>query len=118
MQCIYSDITNPTVYDELNLKKAKAIISTIRNMEGNLLLIKRARSINKNILILAVANSNEEAIRLYENGADYVVTPFSVSGEKLSNYITHLDSQQVRSWGKRYYSEMKKMKPKNYVEVG
>ncbi len=117
IQCIYSDITNPSVYEELNLKKAKAVISTIRNFEGNLLLIKRARRINKTILILIVANSNEEAIKLYDNGADYVVIPLSVSGEKLSNYITHLNPEQVRAWGKKYYSEIKSIKPNNYIEV-
>lgn len=115
--CIYSDMTNPSIYDELNLPKAKAIISTIRNMEGNLLLIKRARKLSKNLLILAVANSNDEAVKLYENGADYVVIPLSVSGEKLSNYITHLNSVQVRDWGRKYYLEMKESRPKNYIEI-
>lgn len=117
IQCLYGDLTNPSVYSELNLKKAKAIISTIKNLEGNLLLIKISRNINKDILIMLVANSNEEAIKLYENGADYVVLPLSVSGEKLSNYLIHLDSGKVREWGKKYYTEMKSKKQKNYIEV-
>ncbi len=115
--CIYSDLTNPSIYDSLNLKKAKAIISTIRNIDGNLLLIRRARQINKKILIMATANSNVEAVKLYENGADYVVVPYSVSGEKLSNYIIHLNPSQIKGWGRKYYSELKMLKPKNYVEV-
>lgn len=115
--CIYSDLTNPSVYDELNLKKAAAIISTIRNIDGNLLLIKRAKRINKNLLVMATANSNEEAVKLYEKGADYVVVPYSVSGEKLSNYIIHLKPSEVKNWGKKYYSELKALKPKNYVEA-
>lgn len=117
VQCIYSDITNPSIYDRLHLKKARAVISTIKNLEGNLLMIKMARSINNDILILAVADNNDEAVKLYDKGADYVVVPLSVSGEKLSNYMIHLNPEKVREWGRKYYDGLKKSKRRGYVEV-
>ncbi len=79
--CIYGDISDPETIEELNLKHAKMIISTAPNVNDNLFLIEKGKSINKNLVIIVTAQTVEEALDLYKAGADYVILPHLLGGE-------------------------------------
>lgn len=87
--CIYGDIGDCEIIERMNLKKAKLVISTIDNLQDNKLLIKHIKKCNKKLLVFVVAAHVEDALELYDFGADYVVLPHLLGGEKVSFMIEH-----------------------------
>jgi len=85
--CLYGDLANPVILDRLNFKKAKMVISTIQGQYVNKILIKAAKKENKDITIFLTANQINEALELYDLGADYVVLPHFLGGEHISLLI-------------------------------
>ena len=89
---IYGDIGDLELIERLNFKKAKLIISTVPTKRDNLLLIRKAREANKNIVIFVTANQVQEALSLYDAGADYVILPHFLGGEHVSLLIEKLNN--------------------------
>ena len=89
IHCICSDMTNWEIDPLLNLRKAKAVISTVREKDNNLGLIGRVKSSGSRAIIVAAAFSEDDALKLYKKGADYVVLPDQLGGDHvISNIIT------------------------------
>lgn len=84
IQCMYGDISNMALLKRVHFPQARILISTIPNEEDNKRLIKYAKSKNKNITVIVTAERLQEALDLYEAGADFVMLPRIVSGERLS----------------------------------
>ncbi len=82
--CIYGDISDIDFLQELNLKKTKIGISTIKNVDENMILLKTIKQHLPNMIIVLVANHIYEAIKLYEQGADYVILPHYIGVEHTS----------------------------------
>ncbi|MCX6824617.1 MAG: cation:proton antiporter [candidate division SR1 bacterium] len=82
--CIYGDISDIDFIQELNIKNSKMIISTIKTFEENLILLKTTKIRNPNIIIVLVSNQIHEAIKLYEQGADYVILPHYIGVDHTS----------------------------------
>ncbi len=78
--CIYGDFMNPQVLEKARIEKTEMIISTIGDVEDNLLLIKKMKKINEKTFIFVVAKRISEAKKLYDVGADYVILPEILSG--------------------------------------
>lgn len=93
--CIYGDIGNLEILERLNLKNAKMVISTVPDIMDNLLLIKKTREKNKNAVIMVTANQVEEALTLYDAGADYVILPHFLGGEHVSLLIEEFTTGDV-----------------------
>ncbi len=88
---IYGDIGDIEVLERLNFKKAKIIISTVPTKSDNLLLIKYARRENSKIIVFVTASQIQEALDLYDAGADYVVMPHFLGGNYVSVLIEKFD---------------------------
>ena len=84
IHCIYGDASDTETLDKLNLSKAKTMISTVPDFNTNLLLVEKARKENKKIVIFVTAYNNEDALELYDKGADYVILPHQLGGEHVS----------------------------------
>ncbi len=84
---IFADIKDPHLFEELNLERTKLVISTSPHLDDNLMLIKRIKNIDKNIKVVCRAESEGEALALYEKEADYVLLPHFLSGEYLGKII-------------------------------
>lgn len=87
--CIYGDIGDTEIVERMNLKKAKLVISTIDNLQDNKILIKHVKKANKKLVIFVVAAHVEDALDLYNFGADYVILPHLLGGEKMSFMLEH-----------------------------
>lgn len=85
--CVYGDFANEEVFEKAEIKRAEIIISTIPDIDDNLVLLKKIRRINKNALVFIVADRISEALQLYDRGADYVILPQIVGGQKVSQII-------------------------------
>ncbi len=85
--CLYGDVGNVEILERLNLKYVSMVISTVPTQQDNLLLIKKLREVNKKAPIFVTANQVEEALHLYQSGADYVILPHFLGGEHVSVLI-------------------------------
>lgn len=99
---ICGSIDNPEVYEKANLSKAAIVISTVSLQDKNKFLLQKLKSMNPKALAIVSASTLNEAIELYKAGADYVIVPDSLGGEKVSNYLEHLSPQGIRDWGKKH----------------
>jgi Kef-type K+ transport system membrane component KefB/voltage-gated potassium channel Kch len=87
IKCIYGDIGDYEILDRVNLKDARIVISTIPEQESNLVLIYEAKRRNPKTLVFIVADDMDQALELYDAGADYVIIPKMVSGDRASDLI-------------------------------
>ncbi len=108
VNCIYGDISNIDVLMHLNLKKAKMVISTVPNTMDNMFLIEMIRKEHKNCIVIVRSSSAFEALNLYKKGADFVVLPELLAGQKISDYLTHLKDKEIKKWGKTYKDNLAK----------
>jgi len=92
ISAMYGDAGDSELLDRLDFKNAKLLISTIPTKSDNLLLIKKAKKSNKKIIIYVTANQIEEALSLYDAGADYVILPHFLGGEHASLLIGKLNN--------------------------
>jgi Kef-type K+ transport system membrane component KefB/Trk K+ transport system NAD-binding subunit len=86
---IYGDIGNVEILHRLDLPDADIIISTVPILDDNLILIEEAKKINPRIAVIVTASTLDHAQELYSAGADYVVLPKWLAGEKAAEVIEH-----------------------------
>ena len=87
VSCMYGDMANREVLDKLEVKDLKFIISTVSNEDENIFLINYAKLLNPKVKVIVTANYVHEAFRLYNYGADYVILPHVLSGERMSSLL-------------------------------
>ncbi len=85
--CRYGDANDSEMLYEISFHKTKMVISTIPEIDTNLLLIHRIRESNKDAIIAVVSHQIDEAMRLYEEGATYVLMPHFLGGKHFSTMI-------------------------------
>ncbi len=83
----YGDVDDEEFLNELNLSKTKMVVSTVPDVESNILLMKNVRDFNPNAIIILRAHTINDALELYEKGANYVLTPHFLGGEYLAKMI-------------------------------
>ena len=85
--CKYGDVSDSELLNELNFSKIKMVVSTIHNLDTNLLLINKVRDSNKKAIITVVSHQIDEAMKLYDAGATYVLMPHFLGGHHVSTMI-------------------------------
>ncbi len=85
--CRYGDVSDLELLEEINLSKAKMIISTIPDTQTNLFLITEIRKKNKDCIIIVLSRQIDNALKLYEQGASYVILPHFLGGDYVSTMI-------------------------------
>ncbi|HPC10048.1 MAG TPA: NAD-binding protein, partial [archaeon] len=87
---ICGDINFEETINILNIQTAKLAVITIPQFETTIKFLKTAKKINPKIKIYARANTEKEALKLYENGADFVIMPHILETNLLLEKITNL----------------------------
>jgi len=80
---LFGDIADLDIQERAKLDTAKLVISTIPDLEDNLLLLKELQHENRKAKIVAMAMEAHEARALYKAGADYVVLPYLAGGRQV-----------------------------------
>jgi len=104
--CIYGDFVNEEVLDKVDIKNVEIVISTVPDIEDNLLLIKKTKKLNSKALVFVVAETIDEALELYKTGADYVILPNVIGGQRAFEIIQKITKQ------KSYLKKLKKQQIK------
>jgi Kef-type K+ transport system membrane component KefB/Trk K+ transport system NAD-binding subunit len=81
INCMYGDAEDSEFLDEISADKAKVVISTIPEFDTNLFLLTRLKHKNSNSIIILISYNIDEAIKLYEKGATYVIMPHFIGGQ-------------------------------------
>jgi len=87
INCRFGDAENDELLSDLCLSKKKMVVSTIPVYEINSLILKKIREYSEETIVILVSNSIEDSLKLYDQGASYVIIPRFLSGEHASNLI-------------------------------
>ncbi len=80
-EALFGDADDVELYEDIGLERAKLVISTITEPDTSELLLRQARLRNKDAYVILTASQPEDALALYEHGADYVIIPHIVGGD-------------------------------------
>ncbi len=106
---VYGDASNIEFIQELDFQKSHILISTIPDFETNILLIQQARQQNATIKVIVTSNTIDDALVLYEQGADYVILPHFLGGHYVSALLEdyHADTSRILREKIHHISELK-----------
>ncbi len=116
IRCRYGDADDSELLDDLGLSKIKMAVSTIPNLETNLLLVSKIRKINPKAIIIVVSYQIDEALQLYESGATYVVLPHLLGGHYVSDLIKK-HGLHVKEFAKIREKHIKHLHRRNSHEI-
>ncbi|MCL4389821.1 MAG: cation:proton antiporter [Patescibacteria group bacterium] len=85
--CVYGDIADVEIQERLNLKEAKLIVSTVRDLEDNLALLDGVEKAQSKAVVIITAADAAEAVTLYQRGAHHVSLPLALEGVSISRLI-------------------------------
>lgn len=108
ISCIYGDISSPDLLSKINLKGVRTVVSTVPGFQENLNIIKHMKSKNKRIKVIVTGNRISETLKLYEKGADYVITPKILAGEEISN-ILRSRKKDIKEYRKEHLKRINKI---------
>ncbi len=108
VHCIYGDVASNTLLKKLHFAQARVLISTIPNMQTNKKLLRYAKKHNKKIIAIITADHLQQALDLYEAGADYVMLPRLVSGEGVSQLLAKhkLDKKHIQKQRRKHLKHL------------
>ncbi len=92
---LFGDIADPDIQERVGFDRAKMVISTVPDLEDNLLLIQGLTHMNKRAKIVVIAFESDDAKLLYKAGADYVVLPHLAGGHHLAKILLMDDDLQM-----------------------
>lgn len=84
---IYGDGTDLELLEELNVRKADMVVSTITDYLTNRILVQHVTGHNSKVAFICHADSYDDAAKLYRHGATYVMLPHFIGSERLGNFI-------------------------------
>ncbi|MCC7570438.1 cation:proton antiporter [Candidatus Micrarchaeota archaeon] len=96
IECRYGDANDSELLDELEIGNAKMIISTIPDVETNLLISKKIKSQKKKPIFLPVSTQIEDVFELYDEGVTYVIMPHFLGGTKVASMIEKYKFKKVK----------------------
>lgn len=106
--CMYGDIVDDDIQEKAYIENARLVISTVPDVEDNLLLLESLKQHNNKALSIVFALERHEAKELYEAGADYVVLPHLAGGRHLAKILVDSNHMEL--------IEDFKAKDKSYLE--
>ena len=84
---ISDDATNEEVLLEAGIERAKGLVSVVASDADNLFITMSARGLNPELFILARADEEQTEKKLLRAGADRVVMPYLIGGQKMAHSI-------------------------------
>ena len=106
ISCIYGDVMSPEMLSKINIKKMKLVISTIPGYEENLHLARKIKKISPRTKVVVNGSRISETVKLYKAGADLVITPKIVAGQKLAG-ILHGEGFDLKSAKKKHLKHLR-----------
>lgn len=102
---LFGDISDLDIQKRAKIDSAKLVVSTISDVEDNLLLLKELKDENHKAKIVMTALDAKDANTLYEAGADYIILPPLAGGRQIAKILVNEDFQdleKLREKDKKY----------------
>lgn len=117
---IYGDAGNKEFLKEIPLEKAKVIVSTIPDLETNIIIKERLKELKHSAAFIATTEQPINALDLYKIGIDYVIIPHHLGGDFAAHMIKsfHTDKSKYKKAGKIHKEELKKAKGNSLYSSG
>lgn len=87
VKTLFGDISDFEIQDRANLLDAKLIISTVSDIDDNMLLISQIKKLKKRPKVVTIARDDREEEVLKKAGANYVIQPHVLGGKHLAHLI-------------------------------
>jgi Kef-type K+ transport system membrane component KefB len=85
---IFGDIADPDVFEKANIQEAKIVISTSPDFNDNMTLLQEIKKLKQKPKIILRAETEKDALILYEKEADYVLLPNFTAGQYLGKTLS------------------------------
>lgn len=105
---VYGDAGDPDLLDELKIHLAELVVSTVPDLETNLVILSCVKRNGKNSIVMCVAHSISNALELYKAGADYVILPHFLGGSYAATLVRRFTDEAV---------ELKNIKSKHITHL-
>ncbi len=122
VSCIFGDVEDAELINELGLENAEIVISTLPSTEDNMFLIKYVETMpmDHRPIVIVTSDSGREGVELFNRGADYVILKHYLGAEHIFQINKELyqleDEGPVQLMGE--VAEEKKFKSDNdYAKV-
>lgn len=89
--CRYGDASDIELLEELQLHKAKMVVSTIHDYDTNALILHQTKKLASHLVTILSASKVEAAESLYAQGASYVLIPYIVGGHHTAMLIEQFE---------------------------
>jgi voltage-gated potassium channel len=84
---VEGDATTDEALVKAGIKKAKGLVAAVGSDAGNVYVTLSARGLNPWLLIVARAGSEDTVSKLQRAGADRVVSPYGIGGERMATLM-------------------------------
>lgn len=84
---LYGDVTDFELLDELDIEKARLMVSTVTDIEVNKSIATWIEKANPHTVFICSADTIEQAAELYSEGVSYVMLPHYIGSEKIGAFI-------------------------------
>ena len=108
INCVFGDAADKEFLNEMNIDKAKLVISTIPDENSNLAILEKLKEIKSDAIFLATSEHSQDALELYRKGTDFVIVPQHLGGNYVSSMIEKnlLNKKKYLAEGKKHFNEM------------
>jgi Kef-type K+ transport system membrane component KefB len=96
VHCLYGDANNTELLEKVDFRKTSLVISTIPIIHTNKLILQKAREHNKKIVVFVTVMFPDEALKMYEAGADYVILPDYLGGDHVSLLLEDMHKDTMK----------------------
>lgn len=84
---LFGDISDTEIKELARIHWAHLIVSTIPDVEDNLILVKELKGKKSNAIVIVTALDSRDAKMLYAHNADYVILPHLAGGRQLAKLL-------------------------------
>lgn len=86
---ILGDAAEDRMLQEAGIEHARGLFTCLRDDADNVLVTLSARTLNPSIFIIARSNSASTEQKLHIAGANQVINPYSIAGNRMAAQMTH-----------------------------
>jgi Kef-type K+ transport system membrane component KefB len=90
-KAIFADVSDPDLLDITDMREAKMVISTVKDVHDSLALLSEMLLKGVKVPVIVDAESASQAADLYRAGASYVIFPHFVSGLHLGQLMKRFE---------------------------
>jgi Kef-type K+ transport system membrane component KefB/voltage-gated potassium channel Kch len=105
----YGDANDPDLLDDLRIAHAELVVSTVPDLETNLVILSSAKRDGKGPVVIVAAHRIHNALELYEVGADYVILPHFLGGSYAASLVKRFtrDAVELQDIREKHISQLR-----------